>query len=184
MKSIFKKKEFQKESNIATTPPESLSKKKISKFKIFFFIWNIFSITLYSSYTLFVVYKLTHKTFLSKIIVYLLAAYILAFALLLLINIGNHKKLKYKLKNYKSATKFLKYSVQTLNFILSIITAISAFITTGTTDIQAILYAVLSLFVTAILIIIEIAGIIIRKHMPLIKQNFYELRDIPEKIEK
>lgn len=89
--------------------------------------------------------------------------------------------MKSGLKNYKSATKFLKYAIQVLNFVLSIITAISAFITTGTTDFSAIIYAVLSLIVTGVLILFEIAFIIIRKNIPIIKRNFLEIREKPVK---
>ena len=53
--------------------------------KVFFFIWNIVSITLYSAYTLFVIYKLSINTFLSKAIKWLLVLYIVAFGLLILI---------------------------------------------------------------------------------------------------
>lgn len=178
---LLKNDKKQKESNIAKTPDEFLGKKTLSKTKVFFFVWNIFTITLYSCYTLFIVYKLTEKTFLSKIIPYLLGIYVISFLLLIFINLGNHKKLKYKLKNFGSATKFLKYSVQILNFVLSIFTAINAFFISGSTDFSTIVFAVLSIFVTAILILFEIAKILIRKHMPLIKQNFYELRDKPMK---
>ena len=101
--------------------------------------------------------------------------------LLILINLGNKKKLKRNLKNYKSATKFFKYAIQILNFTLSIITAISAFITTGTTDISAIAFAVLSIIITFFMILFEVAKIIVRKNIPLIKQNFLDLRDKPAK---
>lgn len=89
--------------------------------------------------------------------------------------------MKTGLKNYKSATKFLKYAIQILNFVLSITTAVSAFITTGTTDFSAIAYAVLSLIVTGVLILFEVAVIIIRKNIPIIKQNFLEIREKPVK---
>ena len=88
--------------------------------------------------------------------------------------------MKYHLKNYKSATNFLKYAISIINFSLSIFTAISAFVTTGTTDVSAVLYAILSLFVTGFLILFEIAKIIVRKNIPLIKRNFLELREKPE----
>lgn len=169
-----------KESNVAYTPEES-KRTPLKKINIVFFLLTVFSIALYSSYTLFVIYKLTEKTFLSKIIMYLLVIYIIAFVLLVLINLGNKRKMKSHLKNYKSATKFLKYSVQIINLILSIITAISAFITTGTTDIPALAYALLSIFITLVFIFFEIIAIKIRKNMHLIKQNFLELREKPSK---
>ena len=175
--SLFNRKKIEKESHIATTPEESKMQINSNKKNIAFLIWNILSIALYSSYTLFVIYKLSEHNFLSKIIVYLLGAYAVAFVLLILISIGNRTKLKYRLKNLQSVANFFKYFIQIANFILSIITAISAFITNGTTDFSSILYAILSLAITLIFIIVEIAKIIIRKNLPLIKYNFLEIRD-------
>lgn len=177
---MFKRKN-QKETNVATTPDESKKSPRLKKVNTFFFFLTIFSIVLYSCYTFFVIYKLAKKSFLSKIIIYLLALYILVFVLLILINLRNKRKLKSNLKDYKSATKFLKYAVQIINFILSIVTAISAFITTGTTDISALAYAILSLFITLVFILVEIVSIKIRKNLPLIKRNFLELREKPIK---
>ncbi len=182
MFNIFKRKQEEKVSNRATTPePVKTATEELTKFKVFFFIWNIVSITLYSAYTLFVIYKLSLNTFLSKIIVWLLLAYAVAFVLLILINLGNRKKLKAKLKNYKSATNFLKYFIQIINFVLSIITAISALITTGTTDFSAVLFAVLSFILTLVSIFFEIIKIIIRKNISAIKQNFLDIREKPRK---
>lgn len=175
--SLFNRKKIEKESHIATTPEESKMQINSNKKNIAFLIWNILSIALYSSYTLFVIYKLSEHNFLSKIIVYLLGAYAVAFVLLILISIGNRTKLKYRLKNLQSVANFFKYFIQIANFVLSIITAISAFITNGTTDFSSILYAILSLAITLIFIIVEIAKIIIRKNLPLIKYNFLEIRD-------
>lgn len=167
----------QKLSNEVYTPSDAIPKRKTSQAKVFFFVWNIFSITLYSCYTMFVIYHLSEKNFLSNLIIYLLYAYAAAFVLIILINIKNHKKLSHELKNYKSATNFLKYFVQIINFVLSIATAVSALISTGSLDFNAVGYAALSLFITLVMIIIEIAKIIIRKNMPLIKYNFLEIRD-------
>lgn len=173
----FKRKAIEKESNVALTPEDENIRPPQTPIKVAFLVWNLLSIALYSCYTLFVTYKLAEKTFLSKIIIYLLAVYAVTFVLLILINLGNNKKLKRNLKNYKSATKFFKYAIQILNFTLSIITAISAFITTGTTDISAIAFAVLSIIVTFFMILFEVAKIIVRRNIPLIKQNFLDLRD-------
>ena len=74
--------------------------------------------------------------------------------------------------------------MQIINFLLSIFTAISAFITTGTTDISALAYAIMSLFITIVFIFFEIVSIKIRKNFPLIKRNFLELRDKPAKEKK
>ncbi len=171
---------IEKESNVARTPEES-KREPIRKINTFFFLLTFFSIALYSCYTFFVIYKLTEKTFLSKVILYLLGIYVFVFILLVLVNLGNKRRMKKNLKNYKSATKFLKYTVQIINFVLSIITAISAFITTGTTDIPAIAYAILSIFITLIFIFIEIIAVKIRKNFSVIKQNFLELHEKPQK---
>lgn len=179
MIKLFKKRKIEKESNVATTPEQPKKQSVFTKWKVFFFLWNILSITLYSSYTLLITYQMAEKTFLSKVIIYLLYAYAAAFVLLILINLGNRKKLKSGLKNYKSATKFLKYAMQILNFVLSIITAISALFATGTFDFKAVLFAILSFIVTLFLILFEVAGIIIRKNIPLIKRNFLEIREKP-----
>ena len=181
MWNIFKQKQIEKESNVITTPEQKEKTSMFTKTKVFFFIWNILSITLYSSYTLFVTYQMAEKTFLSKVIIYLLYVYAAAFLLLILINIGNRKKMKAGLKNYKSATKFLKYTMQILNFVLSIATAFSSLFSTGTLDFKSVLFAILSLIVTLVLILVEIAGIIIRKNFGIIKRNFLEIREKPIK---
>lgn len=171
----------QKDSNIAKTPDEAKKQPRFKKISTFFFLLTIFSIAFYSCYTFFVIYKLAKKTFLSKFIIYLLGIYILVFLLLILINLRNKRKMKRNLKDYKSATKFLKYTVQIINFVLSIVTAVSAFITTGTTDIPALFYAIISMFITLIFVFFEIISIKIRKNLPLIKRNFLELREKPVK---
>ena len=170
----------EKESKYAETPENSQNQKlSTTKLKVIFYVWNIFSIVLFSSYTMFVIYKLSEKSFLSKIIIYLLIAYFFAFVLLILISIGNKTSLKYRLKNFQSATKFLKYFVQIINFTLALATSLSVLFTTGKVDISAIFYGILSLILTIICILFEIAKIIIRKNIPLIKHNFLEMRDKP-----
>ena len=116
--SLFNRKKIEKESHIATTPEESKMQISSNKKNIAFLIWNILSIALYSSYTLFVIYKLSEHNFLSKIIIYLLGAYAVAFVLLILISIGNRTKLKYRLKNLQSVANFFKYFIQIVNFVL------------------------------------------------------------------
>ena len=140
MFNIFKRKPIEKESNVASTKTPVLPIRETwSKMKVFFFLWNLISITLYSAYTLFIIYKLSLSTFLSKAIKWLLIAYIVAFVLLILINLGNRKRMNRQLKNYKSATNFLKYAIQILNFVLAITTAVSALISTGHTDFSSVL---------------------------------------------
>lgn len=175
-----KSNESDKESKYAETPENSHdSKLNPTKLKVIFYIWNIFSIVLFSSYTLFIIYKLSEKSFLSKIIIYLLMVYCIVFVLLILISIGNRTRLKYRLKNFQSATKFLKYAIQILNFILAIATSISVFFSTGKVDVWAFFYGIISIILTLLCVIFEIAKVIIRKNIPLIKQNFLEMRDKP-----
>lgn len=177
-----KKQTQNKESKHAHSPETDIKPDDgWTKLKVFFFLWNIISITLYSAYTLFVIYHLSINTFLSKIIVWLLMIYAFAFLLLILINIGNRKRMNRQLKNYKSATNFLKYAIQTLNFILSITTAVSALITTGTTDFSAVLWAVISFILTLVAILFEVVKIIIRRNVSAIKQNFLDIREKPKK---
>lgn len=173
---IFKRNST-KEYNVAKTPQESIPKSRPQKITFWFLVWNIFPIIIYSAYTLFVVYNTAQNNFLSKIIIYLLLIYIIVFLLLVFLNIRNKSRMKRDLSNYKSATKFLKYIVTIVNFTLSIITVVNAFITGGAADIKTLLYAILILIITFISILFEIALIIVRKNVSLIKQNFLELRD-------
>lgn len=177
----MKKYSYQKENNIAKTPEYSVNNHKTKKVNSFFLLITIISIAVYSCYTFLIIYRLTQKTFLSKIIIYLLGLYVFVFLLLILVNLGNKKRMKNNLKDYKSATKFLKYSIQIINFILSIVTLVSAFITTGKTDFSSLAFAFASLFLTIIFIFIEIISIKIRKNLPLIKKNFFEIREKPYK---
>ena len=182
MFNLFRRKPIEKESNVAHTPsPVATVEDSWTKMKVFFFIWNIVSITLYSAYTLFVIYNLSINTFLAKAIKWLLLLYIVAFGLLILINLGNRKRMNRQLKNYKSATNFLKYAMQILNFVLSIATAFSALFSTGKLDFSSVLWATLSFILTVVAIFFEIAKIIIRKNFSAIKQNFLDIREKPRK---
>ncbi len=181
MTNFFKRKQKIKESNIAETPKSDPAKPKVSKRDIIFLIINILSIVLYSCYSLFVTYRMTdEKSFLGRFIIVALIVYAVAFILLILLSITNRKKLKHRLKNYKSAIKFLKYIVQIINFVLSIVTTISALVNNEKVDFSVIGFAILSFIITVILILVEIASIIVRKNIPLIKRNFLEIRE-PEK---
>ena len=182
MFNFFKRKTIEKESNVANTPsPVEPVKDRWTKMKVLFFVWNLVSITLYSAYTLFVIYNFSINTFLSKVIKWLLLIYAIAFVLLILINIGNRKRMNMQLKNYKSATNFLKYAMQILNFVLSIATAISALFATGKFDFSGVLWATLLFFLTLVSIMFEVAKIIIRKNITVIKQNFLDIREKPRK---
>ena len=167
---------YQKESNIVDTPEESIPEKKSKPITGWFLLWNLVPILLYCSYTFFFVYKTAQTNFLSKIIIYLLAVYVLVFILLVLFSLGNRSKMKSNLKNFKSATNFLRYTITIINFTLSIFTLIGAFLTTGAVDFKAFVYAILILIVTIISIFFEIGKIIIRKNISVIKQNFLDLR--------
>lgn len=178
MALFSKRKEQEKESHIATSPARERKEEGFTKKQVFSLLFNIISIVLYSCYTLFVTYRMTdEKSFLGKFIFVMLIIYAVSFLLLFFISLRNRKKLKSRLKNYKSAIKFLKYLVKIINFVLSISTAISALVNTGRADFSAIAYAILSFIITIILILVEIAAIIVRKNIPLIKQNFLEIRD-------
>ncbi len=178
MASFFKRKQKEKESHIASSPEREPIKRSMTKRNVFFLLLNIISIVLYSCYTLFVTYRMAdEKSFLGKFILGMLVIYAASFLILFILSIGNQKKLKSRLKNYKSAIKFLKYLVRLINFVLSISTAISAIVNTGRADVSAIGYAILSFIITIILILVEIAAIIVRKNIPLIKRNFLEIRD-------
>lgn len=181
----LKKNSIQKESKYLTTPEddheEPKKKKTISKIKLFFFLWNIVSIALYSAYTLFVVYKMAKKTFLSTVIQYLLVLYAVVFVILLLLSFFDKKKNSSRLKNYKSAINFFKAFVQIINFVLSMITIISVFIATGKPDFAGFMFAILSLVLTLASIFFEIIKIIIRKNFGVIKQNFLEIHEKPRK---
>lgn len=178
---IFKKR--QKESNIIETKgPIVLPEDKHAKFRFWFLLWNIVSLTFYTCYAFLTIYKLSEGSFLKNVFIYFLVGYTIAFALLVILNMGNQKKLGKKLKDYKSATKFLKYFIQLVNFTLSCITFFQS-IGKTTISFSSVLFALFSLTITIFNILLECAILIIRKNMPLIKQNFLELRDKNNKIE-
>ena len=172
---IFGQKD-KKESNIVDTPEDAIPEKKAKPITGWFLLWNVVPILLYCAYTFFFVYKRTQNNFLSKVVIYLLAAYIVVLLLLVVLSIGSRAKMKRNLSNYKSAASFLRYTITIINFSLSIITLIGAFITTGAVDFKSFIYAVLILIVTVISIFFEIGKIIIRKNFHVIKQNFLDLR--------
>ena len=174
---MFGFKKNNKESNMAETPETAMPKKKDKPITVWFLLWNFVPIIVYCGYTFFFVYKTSQNNFLSKIVVYLLGAYVVVFLLLVLFNLRSKSRMKKGLKNYKSATNFLRYTVTIINFSLSIITLIGAFITTGAVDFKSFMYAVLIIIVTIISIFFEIGKIIVRKNFSAIKQNFFEIRD-------
>ncbi len=174
---VFGLRKQDKESNKAETPQESMPKKKDKPITIWFLLWNFVPILVYCCYTFFFVYKTSQNNFLSKIVIYLLGAYVVVFLLLVLFNLHSKSRMKKGLKNYKSATSFLRHTVTIINFSLSIITLIGAFITTGAVDFKSFMYAVLIIIVTIISIFFEIGKIIVRKNFAAIKQNFFEIRD-------
>ena len=178
--SLLYRKKIEKESNIARTPENKLPVDGFSKSKFYLLLWNILSMAFYCCYIFFIILQISYSDFLSKLIIWLVYIYIGAFALLLLLSIGSKKKLKARMTNYKSALNFLKYFIQLVNFVLSIVTALSAFLVTGKTDIKALSYAIMSLGLTVIMVAFEVFKIIIRKNIPVVKKNFFEIRDRKE----
>lgn len=135
------------------------------KIKLMFFIWNIFSIAVYTAYTLYNAYQNTKSPVYSKIILALLIAYAIAFVFLLIFGYKNKIQLKANMKNYKSATNILKHLVKILNLSLSITTALSVFASGGRLNIFTILFGVLAITITATSIFFEIIKMFIRKKL-------------------
>ena len=178
--SLLNRKKIQKESNVATTPENKLPVDGFSKSKFYLLLWNILSMAFYCCYIFFIIMQINYNQFLSKLIIWLVYIYITALVLLILLSIGSKRKLKSRMKNYKSALNFLKYFIQLVNFVLSIVTALSAFLTTGKADVKALSYAIISLGLTVIMVAFEVVKIIIRKNIPIVKKNFLEIRDRKE----
>lgn len=175
--SIFKRKQVQKESNIATTPIEKTPVETFSKKKFYLLLWHIISLALYLVYIFYFIIKIAQGNFLSRLIFWLIYGYIAAFFIIVIISIGNKRKLKSRMKSFKSAVKFLKYFIQIVTFVMSIVTAISAFIATGKFDMSALIYAFVSLILTIIMVLFEVIKIVIRKNIPTVKHNFLEMRE-------
>lgn len=181
--SIFKRKKIEKESNIAETPENSKPKSEFSVAKFYYMIWYIFSLAFHICYVGYIIITIAQKNFLSQVIVYLLYAYAIALVLIILFSLGNKSKLKARLTDYKSAVNFLKYLIQMISFVLSFVTAVSSFFTTGKFDSVAMSSAITSLILTAIMAVFEFIKIMIRKNIPIVKQNFLRIKENNE-IEK
>lgn len=175
--SIFNRKKIEKESNIAGTPENAKPKAEFSIAKFYYMLWFLFSMTFHICYVTYIIITIAQKNFLSQIIVYLLYGYAIALVLIILFSLGNKSKLKARLTNYKSAVNFLKYLIQMISFVLSLVTAISSFFTTGKFDSLAMSSALTSLLLTAIMAFFEFIKIMIRKNIPIVKQNFLRMKE-------
>lgn len=175
--SIFNRKRIEKESNIAGTPENAKPKAEFSVAKFYYMLWFLFSMTFHICYVTYIIITIAQKNFLSQIIVYLLYGYAIALVLIILFSLGNKSKLKARLTNYKSAVNFLKYLIQMISFVLSLVTAISSFFTTGKFDSLAMSSALTSLLLTAIMAFFEFIKIMIRKNIPIVKQNFLRMKE-------
>jgi len=177
MSLLFKKKPIEKESNIASAPEHIKAPSPFSAKKFYIMLWNILSMAFYCIYVFYLIFKVPEISFLYNIIVYVLYGYGIALALILLFSIGKKSKRKARLKNYKSAIKFLQYTIQIVSFVLLIVTAVSALFTTGKLDIRALTNALSSLILTCIMIFFEVIKIMVRKNVPVVKENFLRLKE-------
>lgn len=175
--ALFKKKNIEKESNIASAPEHKKTPSTFSVKKFYLSLWNTISFGLYIVYVFYLILRVEEISFLYDIIVYAFYGYGIALALIFLLSIGKKSKLKTRLKNYKSAVKFLQYTIQLVSFVLLIITALSSLFTTGKLDVLALTNALYSLIVTIVMVIFEIIKIMIRKNIPVVKENFLRLRE-------
>ena len=175
--SIFNRKKVEKESNVASTPENAKPKVEFSVAKFYYMLWYIFSMTFHICYVTYIIITIAQENFLSTVIKYLLYGYAAALILIVLISLGNKSKLKARLTNYKSALNFLKYLIQMISFVLSLVTAISSFFTTGKFDSIAMSSAITSLLLTAIMAFFEFLKVMIRKNIPIVKQNFLRMKE-------
>ncbi|MBQ8425312.1 MAG: hypothetical protein IJX17_04755 [Clostridia bacterium] len=185
--ALFKKRVIEKESNIASAPEHIKAPSTFSAKKYYLLLWNILSMTFFCIYVFYLIFRVPEISFLYNIIVYVLYGYGIALILILLLSIGKKSKLKTRLKNYKSAIKFLQYTIQIVSFTLLIVTAISSLFTTGKLDVLALKNALSSLVLTCIMVMFEVFKIMVRKNVPVVKENFLRLKEedtIYKKIDK
>ena len=175
---LFKKKVIEKESNVAVSPEPTQPYIKFSVAKFYLLLWNILSMMIYIVNVLYIILLIVDQIeFLRNIIIYLLAVYALAFVLIVILSIGSKSKLKLRMKNYKSAVKFLQYFIQIISFVISFVTALSTFLTKGYFDSKALFNALTSLIITCVMVFFEVIKILIRKNIPIVKENFLRLRE-------
>ena len=164
---LFNRQKQEKETNIATTPEGPKPKKEFSKARFYYLLWTVLSMGFYCCYVFYLIVSVAQQYFLSKAILVLLIIYGALLVFIIIFSIGNKKKMKSRLKTYKSALNFLKYFIQLISFTLSIVNAISSFFVTGVFDRYSLLSAFTSLLITVIMVVFEIVKIMIRKNIPI-----------------
>ena len=174
------KKKVDKQTNIASSPEQAPEKKEFSKAKFYYLLWYIVSLSFHLGYVVYLILTIAEKTFLSKAITYLLYGYGVVFLIIVLVSLKDKKRLKDRIKNYKSALNFLKYLIQLISFTVSIVNAISSFFVLGKFDRTALGTAMISLILTLIMIVLEVTKIIIRKNIPIFKRNFLRIKEKEE----
>ena len=102
------KKKVDKQTNIASSPEQAPEKKEFSKAKFYYLLWYIVSLSFHLGYVVYLILTIAEKTFLSKAITYLLYGYGVVFLIIVLVSLKDKKRLKDRIKNYKSALNFLK----------------------------------------------------------------------------
>ena len=184
---ILNKKQMQRETNIATSDryyvDNGKPKKDFSKAKMYYLLWSIVSMAFNIGYAFYVIFTVAKQNFLASTIKILLVIYGVILVLVIMLSLGNKKKMKSRLKTYRSALNFLKYLIQLISFSLAIVNAISSFFVTGQFARAAIASAFTSLIITVIMIFIEIVKLMIRKNIPIVKQNLLKIKE-KEEIEK
>ena len=181
--NLFGRKKREKETHVAVTPESPKPKKEFSKSKFYYLLWTIVSMAFYCCYVFYLIISVAQQYFLSKAILFLLSIYGIILVFIIIFSLGNRKKMKARLKTYKSALNFLKYFIQLISFTLSIVNAISSFFVTGVFDRYSLLNAFTSLLITVIMVVFEIVKIMIRKNIPIVKSNFLKIKE-KEDIEK
>ena len=174
---ILRKKQIQKESNIASAPQHIKAPSSFSVKRFYLLLWEILSMTFFCIYVFYTIFRVPEISFLCDIIIYVLYGYGFALILILLFSIGQKSKRKARLKNFKSAIKFLQYTIQAVSIVLLLVTAISSIFTTGKIDIRALTSALYSLIVTCVMVFFEVIKIMIRKNIPVVKENFLRLKE-------
>lgn len=177
---LFSGKKVEKEASVSTNVTMSKPKKEFSKAKFYYLLWNIVYMSFTFCYAFYLIITVAEQNFLADVIKFLLYFYGAVLVLVILFSIGSKKKLKRRLTTYKSALNFLKYLIQLISFSLAIVNAISSFFITGKFDSNALSSAFASLILTVIMAVIEIVKIMIRKNVPIVKQNLLKIKEREE----
>ena len=174
---LFNRQKKEKETNIAVTPESPKPKKEFSKAKFYYLLWTIVSMAFHCCYVFYLIISVAQQYFLSQAIFFLLCIYGVVLVFIIIFSLGNKKKMKSRLKTYKSALNFLKYLIQLISFTLSIINAISTFFVTGVFDRISLLNAFVSLIITVIMVLFEVVKIMIRRNIPIVKSNLLKIKE-------